>query len=44
MSNARWKEFFDMMVAENLYPAEMDATEAYTLQFVNKRVGIERKK
>ena len=44
MSNARWNEFFQMMVAEGLYPKEMDVTEAYTLQFVNKRVGIERKR
>jgi NitT/TauT family transport system substrate-binding protein len=44
MSNARWAEFFQMMVAEGLYPKEMDVTEAYTLQFVNKRVGIERKR
>ena len=44
MSNARWNEFFQMMVAEGLYPKEMNVTEAYTLQFVNKRVGIERKR
>ncbi|HEY4134970.1 MAG TPA: ABC transporter substrate-binding protein [Alphaproteobacteria bacterium] len=43
MSANRWQDFFDMMVGENLYPREMDVTEAYTLQFVNKRVGIERK-
>jgi NitT/TauT family transport system substrate-binding protein len=44
MSNARWEQFFQMMVGEDLYPKEMDITEAYTLQFVNKRVGIERKR
>jgi hypothetical protein len=44
MSNARWEQFFQMMVGEDLYPKEMDVTEAYTLQFVNKRVGIERKR
>jgi len=44
MSDARWNEFFQMMVAEGLYPKEMDVAEAYTLRFVNKRVGIELKR
>jgi NitT/TauT family transport system substrate-binding protein len=44
MSNARWEQFFQMMVGEDIYPKEMNVTEAYTLQFVNKRVGIERKR
>lgn len=44
MSHARWKAFFDMMVGEGLYPKEMDVTEGYELQFVNKRVGVQLKK
>jgi len=41
MTDARWKEFFDTMAAQNVYPADLDVREAYTLQFVNKRYGLE---
>ncbi len=44
MTDARWKDFFDMMVKEGLYPAGMDYKKAYTLQFINKRVGMQLKK
>ena len=40
MTDARWKSFFDTMAAEKLYPGSMDETRAYTLQFVDKRVGV----
>jgi len=40
MTNARWKEFFDTMVKAGLYPADMDYHKAFTLQFVNKKVGM----
>jgi len=40
MTDARWKEFFDVMVEQKLYPAGMDWKSAYTLAFVNKRVGM----
>jgi NitT/TauT family transport system substrate-binding protein len=40
MSEARWRDFFDTMAKAGLYPAEMDFRNAYTLQFVNKKVGI----
>jgi NitT/TauT family transport system substrate-binding protein len=44
MTEARWKDFFDTMSAQGVYPAGMDWKKAYTLQFVNKKVGIELKK
>jgi NitT/TauT family transport system substrate-binding protein len=34
MNDARWKEFFDVMAADGLYPKDMDYRQAYTLQFV----------
>jgi NitT/TauT family transport system substrate-binding protein len=40
MSEARWRDFFDTVVKAGLYPAEMDFRKAYTLQFINKRVGM----
>ncbi len=40
MSEARWRDFFDTVVKAGLYPAEMDFRKAYTLQFVNKKVGL----
>ena len=33
MTNARWKAFFDSMVAARLYPATLPYQNAYTLQF-----------
>jgi len=44
MTDARWKAFYDEMAEVGLYPKGMDYTKAYTLQFVNKRVGMEAKK
>jgi NitT/TauT family transport system substrate-binding protein len=40
MTDARWREFFDTMSKAGLYPADMDYKKAYTLQFVDKRVGM----
>ncbi len=41
MSEARWRDFFDTTVVKaGLYPAEMDFRKAYTLQFINKKVGL----
>jgi NitT/TauT family transport system substrate-binding protein len=40
MSAQRWGEFFKQMSAQGLYPADMDWKKAYTLQFVNKKVGM----
>jgi NitT/TauT family transport system substrate-binding protein len=39
MTDARWKEFFDLMVAAGVYKPDLDWHAAYTLQFVNKGVG-----
>ena len=36
-----WKSFFDKMVRAGVVKADLDYTKAYTLQFVNKRVGLE---
>jgi NitT/TauT family transport system substrate-binding protein len=40
MSEQRWSAFFGQMSAQGVYPAEMDWKKAYTLQFVNKMVGM----
>jgi NitT/TauT family transport system substrate-binding protein len=40
MSEQRWDEFFKQMSAQGLYPADMDWKKAYTLQFINKKVGM----
>jgi NitT/TauT family transport system substrate-binding protein len=40
MSEARWRDFFDTTTKAGLYPPEMDFRQAYTLQFINKRVGM----
>jgi NitT/TauT family transport system substrate-binding protein len=36
MTDARWKEFFDMAVSTGVYPGTLDYKRAYTLQFVGK--------
>jgi NitT/TauT family transport system substrate-binding protein len=41
MTDARMKSFFDKMVASGVVKAGIDYREAYTLQFVNKGVGVE---
>jgi NitT/TauT family transport system substrate-binding protein len=40
MTEARWRDFFETMAKPGLYPADMDFRKAYTLQFVNQKVGI----
>ena len=40
MNEGRWRDFFTTTVKAGLYPAEMDFRRAFTLQFVNKRVGM----
>jgi NitT/TauT family transport system substrate-binding protein len=40
MTDARWKSFFDTMVKAGVYPASLDYKAGYTLQFVNKKVGM----
>jgi len=41
MTDARWKDFFDKMVEVGLIKPDTDYKKAYTLQFVNKGVGLE---
>lgn len=36
MTDARWKEFFDMAAGHGVYPPTMDYKRGYTLQFVGK--------
>ena len=43
MTDARWKSFFDKSVSWGVYPADLDYTTGYTLEFVNKAVGVETK-
>ncbi len=40
MTDARWEDFFTVMSGEGLYPKGMDWKKAYTLRFVDQRVGM----
>jgi NitT/TauT family transport system substrate-binding protein len=40
MTHERWQSFYEMMRDVGLYPANMDFRRAYTLDLVNKRVGL----
>jgi NitT/TauT family transport system substrate-binding protein len=42
MTEARWRDFFDVMTQQGLYPKTLDARRAYTLAFVNKGVGMKK--
>ena len=44
MTEARWRDFFDTMVKAGVYPADLDFRRAFTLEFVNKKVGLGEKK
>lgn len=44
MTDARWGDFFRSMQSQGLYPADLDIKRAYTLRFVDQRVGIEARK
>jgi NitT/TauT family transport system substrate-binding protein len=43
MTDARWAAFYQSMSAVGVYPQGLDVTKAYTLRFVDKRVGINMK-
>jgi NitT/TauT family transport system substrate-binding protein len=43
MTDERQKSFFDKMVKTGIFKADLDYRRAYTLQFVNKRVGLDGK-
>jgi len=40
MTDARWRDFFDTMSKAGVYSKDLDLRKAYTLQFVNKKVGM----
>jgi NitT/TauT family transport system substrate-binding protein len=40
MTAARWQAFYDATKAEGLYPAGLDVSRAYTLAFVDHKVGL----
>ena len=40
MTDARMKDFFDKMVRAGVAKADLDYRKAYTLQFVDKKVGL----
>ena len=40
MTDARWRRFYDAMVQAGAIRSGLDLTKAYTLRFVNKRVGM----
>ena len=41
MTDARMKSFYDKMVRAGVIKRSVDPAKAYTLQFVNKKVGID---
>jgi NitT/TauT family transport system substrate-binding protein len=41
MTDARQKDFFDKMVKAGVVQASLDYKKSYTLQFVNKKVGLD---
>jgi NitT/TauT family transport system substrate-binding protein len=43
MTDERWQKFFQFAAKAGLYPADLDLAKAYTLQFVNQKVGMELK-
>jgi len=42
MTDARMKDFFDEMVRAGVVNAQLDYRKAYTLQFVDKKVGLDK--
>jgi NitT/TauT family transport system substrate-binding protein len=41
MTDSRWKDFFDKMVAIGMVQPSIDYKKAYTLQFIDKGVGLD---
>jgi len=41
MTDVRMKDFFDKMVRAGVTKPNLDYRKGYTLQFVNKRVGLD---
>jgi NitT/TauT family transport system substrate-binding protein len=43
MTDRRWQHFFQFAADAGLFPSDLDLSRAYTLQFVNKKVGMDLK-
>jgi NitT/TauT family transport system substrate-binding protein len=43
MTDQRWHDFFMFAADAGLYPKDLDLAKAYTLQFVNQKVGMDLK-
>jgi NitT/TauT family transport system substrate-binding protein len=41
MTEARWHDFFETMASAGVYPKDLDFRKAFTLRFVNKKVGMQ---
>ena len=41
MTDAQWKDFFNKMVAVGVIDKRTNYKSAYTLQFTNKKVGVD---
>jgi NitT/TauT family transport system substrate-binding protein len=43
MTAERWADFYQTTSDAGVYPKGLDVTKAYTLQFVNHKVGMDLK-
>jgi NitT/TauT family transport system substrate-binding protein len=43
MSAGRWADFYQTVSEQGVYPKGLDVTKAYTLQFINHKVGMDLK-
>jgi len=43
MTDERWRAFFQFVADAGLYPPDLDLSKAYTLQFVNQKIGMDLK-
>jgi NitT/TauT family transport system substrate-binding protein len=44
MTDERWRNFFQFAADAGLYPKDLDLAKAYTLRFVNQKVGMDLKR
>jgi NitT/TauT family transport system substrate-binding protein len=44
MDEARWRAFFELMAGQGLYPKTLAWRRAYTVRFIDQRVGMSLKK
>jgi NitT/TauT family transport system substrate-binding protein len=43
MTAERWQSFYQTVAEQGLYPKGLDITKAYTLRFVDRKVGMDQK-